>query len=367
MAKKNCCSVCGYKFKKGDSNICPECLTSREDTMSCDDISADLHSHSSGYGGYTEEKSDAQKQLERERQESAAVKNSIEPKFTSKPYIDPKLSSRLTETQRQKLDAYYSGNRTSQNGSVPPVNTNVPPRVPPYSTNQTPNFNNGNRPKKTSSGLVVGIIIAVIAVNVLPAILSAIFSTVVNEKAKKSDGYSYDNEINISSIDVPEVPDFSNECDFGDTINNITSDVTVNLPKIIYVDPADEYPNFIGHIKNTEDYSGNWYLISVPVSVENKMAYENRTMITCTVTSNGNNDLGYSEIISECVNENYVVVESQSTGEHELVFVVPEAESYVFTMNVAALSYEFDFACNDYDYADQMILQNSSDSDIPTA
>lgn len=363
MAKKNRCTVCGYKFKKDDSNICPECLTSREDTMSCDDISADLHSHSSGYGDYAEEKSDAQKQLERERRESVLAKNSDEPKFTSKPYTDPKLSSRLTETQRKKLDAYYSGNRTSGNGSVPPINTSVPP----YSTNRTPDFSTVNKPKKNPSRLAVGIIIAIIAINFVPAFLSGIISVFANQKSEKSDGYTYNSEIDVSSITVPEVPDFNIDCAFGDTINNITSDVTVDLPKIIYADPADEYPDFIDHIKNTEGYSENWYLISVPISVENKMAYENRTIITCTVTSNGNDDLGYSDMVSECVNENYVVVESQSTGGHELVFVVPEAESYVFTMNVAANKYNFEFACNDYDYADRMILDNSPDSDIPTA
>ena len=47
--KSNKCSCCGYKFKKGDGSICPECLTSREETMSCNDLTSDLHSHKKGF------------------------------------------------------------------------------------------------------------------------------------------------------------------------------------------------------------------------------------------------------------------------------------------------------------------------------
>ena len=39
------CKVCGYKFQKDDGDICPECLSSREDTISCEDLSEEDHSH----------------------------------------------------------------------------------------------------------------------------------------------------------------------------------------------------------------------------------------------------------------------------------------------------------------------------------
>ena len=39
------CKVCGYKFQKVDGDICPECLSAREDTISCEDLSEEDHSH----------------------------------------------------------------------------------------------------------------------------------------------------------------------------------------------------------------------------------------------------------------------------------------------------------------------------------
>ena len=47
MKKK--CAVCGYRFKDKDEVICPECLTAREDDISCSRYSDDLHSHAYEY------------------------------------------------------------------------------------------------------------------------------------------------------------------------------------------------------------------------------------------------------------------------------------------------------------------------------
>lgn len=74
--KSNKCSCCGYKFKKGDGSICPECLTSREETMSCNDLTSDLHSHKKGFVNEREGMTEVEKQLEQERQQSYAEKNS---------------------------------------------------------------------------------------------------------------------------------------------------------------------------------------------------------------------------------------------------------------------------------------------------
>lgn len=41
MARNSKCQVCGYKFRKDDGDICPECLAPRDDVESCDDV----HSH----------------------------------------------------------------------------------------------------------------------------------------------------------------------------------------------------------------------------------------------------------------------------------------------------------------------------------
>lgn len=41
----NKCKICGYVFKDKDEVICPECLTARDDDISCDNYSRDLHDH----------------------------------------------------------------------------------------------------------------------------------------------------------------------------------------------------------------------------------------------------------------------------------------------------------------------------------
>ena len=47
MKKK--CAICGYKFKDKDEVICPECFTARDDNISCNRYTDDLHSHRYGY------------------------------------------------------------------------------------------------------------------------------------------------------------------------------------------------------------------------------------------------------------------------------------------------------------------------------
>ena len=60
MSLKKKCDICGYRFKRFDSAICPECLTSREDTVNCSDFAFDMHSHNKGFSStfQNEEKSD---------------------------------------------------------------------------------------------------------------------------------------------------------------------------------------------------------------------------------------------------------------------------------------------------------------------
>lgn len=42
---RNKCRICGYRFKSDDEIICPECFTARDEDISCNSFSDDLHSH----------------------------------------------------------------------------------------------------------------------------------------------------------------------------------------------------------------------------------------------------------------------------------------------------------------------------------
>lgn len=42
---RNKCRICGYRFKSDDEIICPECFTARDEDISCNSLSDDLHSH----------------------------------------------------------------------------------------------------------------------------------------------------------------------------------------------------------------------------------------------------------------------------------------------------------------------------------
>ena len=55
MARPSKCRMCGYRFKDNE-DICPECFTSRDDDISCEQFSTEEHSHGNGF--YTTHDSD---------------------------------------------------------------------------------------------------------------------------------------------------------------------------------------------------------------------------------------------------------------------------------------------------------------------
>ena len=140
---RNKCRICGYRFKSDDEIICPECFTARDEDISCNSFSDDLHSHDlradneqDGWFGqsendtFKEEKNDF---VSEERKEEAKDEN-----FQS-TYTPPKNQTpppSYSNSRAEKLAALnnYSQQRTSYNR----------PNNSSYSFNAT-NINRSNK------------------------------------------------------------------------------------------------------------------------------------------------------------------------------------------------------------------------------
>lgn len=156
------CRFCGYRFQSSDEMICPECLTAREEDISCGVYGDDNHSHDldpfskgfdiDGTDMYKEKKNDF---IAKERKEEAADPNFRSPVYRKAPqqnYRQPYNRSSVPQNRQP-----YNFNATQQNNAF----RQLPPNFPQGFQNA--GFNNQQqKPKQTSSGCVIAVIMLVI-------------------------------------------------------------------------------------------------------------------------------------------------------------------------------------------------------------
>ncbi|MBQ7755764.1 MAG: hypothetical protein IJ401_00450 [Oscillospiraceae bacterium] len=218
MAQK--CECCGYKFKKGDGAICPECFTSREATISCDDLPFDLHAHNENTSFSDSGMSDVQKQLEMERLE--AQKEKIERNTQSFSSGNTATGNRST-TFGPSFTGANKGTTFSNAKSSTTYNTNKNGTTTTYTTTYSSSgasprtvyrtsYNSNNMSNGASKA--VKIIIIFIAVSIILSVASTVIFAVVGMNAAKKNDYddyktttfSYvQPEISIPDIDLPEI------------------------------------------------------------------------------------------------------------------------------------------------------------------
>lgn len=166
---RNKCRICGYRFKSDDEIICPECFTARDEDISCNSFSDDLHSHDlradneqDGWFGqsendtFKEEKNDF---VSEERKEEARDENF---QSTYTPPKNPTPPPSYSNSRAEKLAALnnYSQQRTSYNR----------PNNSSYSFNAT-NINHSNK-KNGGKGCVTAVVIIIILMSVIPTLFS---------------------------------------------------------------------------------------------------------------------------------------------------------------------------------------------------
>ncbi len=106
------CKVCGYKFKKGDSDLCPECFTARDD-INCTDISGHTHVKD----GTNDKGEDFISQQLREEQEITQKHiDNIPPPTPVQQHYDKVRSEQQLQQQFKQFKSYQMAEK-SINGS----------------------------------------------------------------------------------------------------------------------------------------------------------------------------------------------------------------------------------------------------------
>lgn len=200
---RNKCRICGYRFKSDDEIICPECFTARDEDISCNSFSDDLHSHDlradneqDGWFGqsendtFKEEKNDF---VSEERKEESKDENF---QSTYTPPKSPTPPPSYSASRAEKLAALnnYSQQRTSYNR----------PNNSSYSFSAT-NINHSNK-KNGGKGCVTAVVIIIILMSVIPTLFGFLSSKLISNRY---DDYDYDYDDTYSEADN-DYTDYSN-------------------------------------------------------------------------------------------------------------------------------------------------------------
>lgn len=412
MAKdKNRCRVCGYKFKRGDPDICPECFTSREETMDCDDLSQELHSHEKGFGNSEDAaKSDAQLELEKERrqasdllkkyearkQESAIPKQissggeSYGPSVGGNP--DPAggqsgsssasgnsgsipssissmpMYSRLTDAQRKKLEAFYnSRNNSSASGNTfSTYSSTTSGRSFGTNTYSPPSSNKSEKPKALKIFLTVFILIIVF--NVLISIIGG-FIAAGNVRTNTNNNNKNDS---IDYSEAAKSPYYESTVAFGSQFDVCGTEFVIDMPQLSGADIKNSFPNFMNTIDmNGDHYNDNWYIMSIPITMSDWDGETSFNDINFKLISySSEEEYGYDSIISNSLLNGISepgTIGGTSSGAY--FYAVPKADRYEYIVTFyndegMLEKYTYSFHCDDYSFYDvQQEPKDLSDSD----
>lgn len=308
MALSKKCSCCGYKFKKHDGGICPECFTSRAETMSCEDLPEEFHSHEE-YSYMDNEKSDMQKQLELERFESekeelqrtvSSFDEGNGPTGNRSTNFGPAVTPTVNSTSgKNRQTSFTSKNTTTyvttKNGTTKYTTTYSTSDAKPLTTFE--NVKNAQRLAKKNEKRVRFVLFLFILIFIISFALPVIFAF-MGMKYSESRGYDYGNYVgtdyynNDDYIVTDKIPENTrpqphdspyfpryNELLGGEYTSDMAvipqgegvkfDDISVEIMKPCYipVDPldyADENSDYINE-ENKDDF----FLASFPVLLKN--------------------------------------------------------------------------------------------------
>ena len=190
MKKK--CAVCGYRFKDKDEVICPECLTAREDDISCSRYSDDLHSHAYEYEKREFESDNPENDIfeEFENKEESFIEEQREDEAENPIPSSTYDKKAYRESQRQQRRAAARKKHNSallnrfQNGYGGNPNARHTTSFNRQSVNL--NYNTTNRIRKNSLSLLTVVIVLIVVFAVI------IISAVISVRESNRDAYNYD-------------------------------------------------------------------------------------------------------------------------------------------------------------------------------
>lgn len=302
---RNKCRICGYRFKSNDEEICPECFTAREDDISCNSYSDDVHNHNDNYytertrfdnttynvnetfdeGGSTfvenERRDEKHNSFANKAQQQATgnTNNTFQsqpPNTTRSTYSSPNQNTGNTIPFN-----FNSNSNANTNRNTSTNNTNF------YRTNtgyqfKTVSQNNFNR-KSNSGAKVFGIIIfLIIAISFISGIISDY------EDNKYYDDYTY-------SYEVPEITedDFTFKSSY-DSQTQTADDNSYNIVQNEYYGTPTYSANFTEAQQNSVingliDFE-EWYDLTLNYTLNNYTSEMPCKITNITLTSLDEND-----------------------------------------------------------------------------
>ena len=206
------CKFCGYRFKSKDEQICPECLTAREEDISCGVYGESEHSHVVFD--------------EHNRNGQLFTKND-----TFRDGRADFLKEELREEDRTNASRYEHRNGGDINMQADNKRSYVPrPANTPYSPSPNayrPQNNMNNNTSRPSSGKGCGCLFVIIIAIVAIAIASNqhLFSEKLNELTQQLEERvedSSDSKSGKIDVDNAEKIDLPNECDFEAYLTDVS-------------------------------------------------------------------------------------------------------------------------------------------------
>lgn len=211
------CKVCGYIFKNDDEIICPECLTAREDDISCNSYSDKDHSHKV-YDDKSDSLFDYIRQDDTYKDDNSFIeeeqREERKDKFANKVQdMAYKAAGQNSGTNRQQTYQYNNQNTNRNTYQNTNQNVNQFPNYQRQGTQQ--NFGQGIQPnfvapKKNNNNKIAKIIIgSMVAIFVFRFLTSGIFSIVfrnISDNIKDSaSSYISDFSIVTPDNDLPQM------------------------------------------------------------------------------------------------------------------------------------------------------------------
>ncbi|MGN0632699.1 MAG: hypothetical protein ACI4JW_02410 [Oscillospiraceae bacterium] len=259
------CKTCGYRFKKNDSDLCPECFTARDD-IGCTTFE-EKHTH--GFDASSSEKNSfIEDQL---KDEKSSVNSKIE-KYAAKENF-------------RKASSSGSANSSYTSGSVNSGTYRSGPFTVKYKTsgqnggsqgyNYSNNSNNSNKPVEPK--VVKIIFLVVIMCFVLPIVISMITAVVSIVSAIKQGVSQSENTEEEMAVVVTEQEE---DAVIEETIPLFSGEVEAQIDETIVVSENISYDdildtqsayNFIPYFEN-EEYdkynNDSWHYLFADCSLE---------------------------------------------------------------------------------------------------
>ena len=276
MKKK--CAICGYKFKDKDEGICPECFTARDDNISCNRYTDDLHSHRYGYDEKKSEINNSDNDIfeEFENKGGSFIEEQREDEAENPiPSSTYNKSSYSSSSRQQKLDALknnYTAQgannnfRNSYNNGKSTVRWTT--TFNPYGSSRNYTRVDFKKNKSSRTGCLISVVFFIFFAVI-------IFSAIADTRESNDDAYNYDYDYDFDyDYSFPDIsmPDMSEFFEHSYTDPDYGFEITASgLAVIGHYNSLSEYDT-----ENVNQYvdfydallaDGEWNLVSANIEL----------------------------------------------------------------------------------------------------